>query len=94
MAQKTRGNMQTQRHSLARWNEQLRTVSVFISGGAGAVGALVIQLAKQDGMKVIASAGTDDKVEECREMGADVAFNYKTTDTAEVLTTILNVCSC
>ncbi|KAI3609016.1 hypothetical protein WG66_011067 [Moniliophthora roreri] len=59
--------------------------ALFISGGAGAVGALVIQLAKQDGMKVIASAGTNDKVEECREMGADVAFNYKTTDTAEVL---------
>ncbi|ESK84540.1 NAD-P-binding protein [Moniliophthora roreri MCA 2997] len=59
--------------------------TVFISGGAGAVGVIVIQLAKQDGMKVIASAGTDEKVQECREMGADVAFNYKTTDTAEVL---------
>ncbi|KAI3608982.1 alcoholde hydrogenase [Moniliophthora roreri] len=59
--------------------------TVFISGGAGAVGVTVIQLAKQDGIKVIASAGTDEKVQECREMGADVAFNYKTMDTAEVL---------
>ncbi|KAJ7274864.1 hypothetical protein C8J57DRAFT_1434614 [Mycena rebaudengoi] len=36
-------------------------------------------LAKQDGLKVIASAGSDEK------LGADVAFNYKTTDTHEVL---------
>ncbi|ESK84549.1 alcoholde hydrogenase [Moniliophthora roreri MCA 2997] len=62
-----------------------RGETVFISGGAGAVGVTVIQLAKQDGIKVIASAGTDEKVQECREMGADVAFNYKTMDTAEVL---------
>lgn len=47
--------------------------------------SMVIQLAKQDGLKVIASAGSDEKVKFCREIGADVAFNYKTTNTAEVL---------
>uniref|UniRef100_A0A0W0F3W5 Enoyl reductase (ER) domain-containing protein n=1 Tax=Moniliophthora roreri TaxID=221103 RepID=A0A0W0F3W5_MONRR len=47
--------------------------------------AFVIQLAKLDGMKVITSAGTDDKVKECKEVGADVAFNYKTIDTSEIL---------
>ncbi|ESK94047.1 hypothetical protein Moror_12792 [Moniliophthora roreri MCA 2997] len=57
----------------------------FVSGGAGPVGSFVIQLAKLDGMKVIASAGTDDKVKECKEVGADVAFNYKTIDTSEIL---------
>jgi len=46
---------------------------------------LVIQLAKQDGLKVIASAGSADKVQFMKDVGADVAFNYKTTDTAEVL---------
>jgi NADPH-dependent curcumin reductase CurA len=40
---------------------------------------LVIQLAKQDGQKVIASAGSDEKVKFMKEVGADVAFNYKTT---------------
>lgn len=45
----------------------------------------VIQLAKQDGMKVIASAGSDDKVQFLKELGADVAFNYKTTQTSEIL---------
>jgi NADPH-dependent curcumin reductase CurA len=38
-----------------------------------------------DGLRVIASAGSDEKVEYLKELGADVAFNYKTTDTREVL---------
>lgn len=45
----------------------------------------MIQLAKRDGMKVIASAGSDDKVRFMKELGADVAFNYKTTKTSDVL---------
>ncbi|KAJ7727173.1 hypothetical protein B0H14DRAFT_3169495 [Mycena olivaceomarginata] len=57
----------------------------FVTTGAGPVGAMVIQLAKQDGLKVIASAGSDEKVKFMREIGADVAFNYKSTDTREVL---------
>ncbi|KAJ7078232.1 alcohol dehydrogenase [Mycena crocata] len=57
----------------------------FITTGAGPVGSMVIQLAKRDGLKVIASAGSAEKVEFMRELGADVAFNYKTTDTREVL---------
>ena len=45
----------------------------------------VVQLAKADGLKVIASAGSDDKVEYIKSLGADVAFNYKTTKTSDVL---------
>jgi NADPH-dependent curcumin reductase CurA len=45
----------------------------------------VIQLAKSAGTKVIASAGSDEKVEYAKSLGADIAFNYKTTNTAEVL---------
>ncbi|KAJ3517329.1 hypothetical protein NLJ89_g582 [Agrocybe chaxingu] len=59
--------------------------TVFISTGAGPVGSFVIQLAKADGLKVIASAGSEEKVQFMKEVGADVAFNYKTTNTAEVL---------
>ncbi|KAJ3906694.1 hypothetical protein F5879DRAFT_944932 [Lentinula edodes] len=58
---------------------------IFVSTAAGPVGSLVVQLAKQDGLKVIASAGSDEKVKFCKEIGADVAFNYKTTNTADVL---------
>ncbi|KAJ7214040.1 hypothetical protein GGX14DRAFT_444869 [Mycena pura] len=57
----------------------------FITTGAGSVGSMAIQLAKKDGLKVIASAGSEDKVKFMKEIGADVAFNYKTTDVREVL---------
>ncbi|KAF9040088.1 alcohol dehydrogenase [Panaeolus papilionaceus] len=70
------------------WNEYSRAKSgetVFVSTGAGPVGSLVIQLAKAQGLKVIASAGSEDKVAFMKEIGADVAFNYKTTNTSEVL---------
>ncbi|KAI1790247.1 NAD(P)-binding protein [Ganoderma leucocontextum] len=59
--------------------------TVFVTSGAGVVGATVVQLAKADGLKVIASAGSDEKVEFMKSIGVDVSFNYKTTKTAEVL---------
>ncbi|KAF5335316.1 hypothetical protein D9611_011771 [Ephemerocybe angulata] len=59
--------------------------TVFVSGGAGPVGSFVIQFAKMDGCKVIASAGSDEKVEFMKSIGADVAFNYKTSNTLDVL---------
>ncbi|KAJ7738410.1 hypothetical protein B0H16DRAFT_1891416 [Mycena metata] len=67
-------------HSKAKKGE-----TVFVSSGAGGVGSIVVQLAKKEGLKVIASAGTDAKVKFLKEIGADVAFNYKTTDAREVL---------
>ena len=36
-------------------------------------------------LKIIASAGTDQKVQFMKESGADVAFNYRTTSTRKVL---------
>ncbi|KAI0056021.1 alcohol dehydrogenase [Artomyces pyxidatus] len=59
--------------------------TVFVTTAAGAVGSLVVQLAKLQGLKVIASSGSNDKVAFTRELGADVAFNYKTESTKEVL---------
>ena len=44
-----------------------------------------MQLAKRDGVKVIASAGSDAKLQFLKDLGADVVFNYKTEGTAEVL---------
>ncbi|KAF9464080.1 hypothetical protein BDZ94DRAFT_1217248 [Collybia nuda] len=57
----------------------------FVTTGGGPVGSFVIQLAKLDGMKVIASAGSEEKVKFMKDIGADVAFNYKTTSTEEIL---------
>ena len=45
----------------------------------------VVQIAKAEGLKVIASAGSEEKVQFLREIGADVAFNYKTVNTRKVL---------
>ncbi|KAF4616131.1 hypothetical protein D9613_011267 [Agrocybe pediades] len=59
--------------------------TAFVSTGAGPVGSLVIQLAKMDGLKVIGSAGSADKVQFMKECGADVAFNYKKENVADVL---------
>ena len=53
---------------------------VLVHGGAGGVGTAAIQLAKAAGARVIATAGSDAKVAVCREMGADLAINYKNED--------------
>ncbi|MHB8520155.1 MAG: NADPH:quinone reductase [Limisphaerales bacterium] len=52
--------------------------TIFVNGGAGGVGSAVIQMAKALGARVIATAGSDEKVEACRKLGADLALNYKT----------------
>jgi NADPH2:quinone reductase len=44
-----------------------------------------IQLAKEFGAKVFTTAGSDEKCAAARQLGADVAINYKTTDFAEVV---------
>ncbi|KAJ7206293.1 hypothetical protein GGX14DRAFT_522436 [Mycena pura] len=70
------------------WREYSRAKQgevAFVTAGAGPVGSMVIQIAKQDGLKVIASAGSEEKVAFMKKIGADVAFNYKTTDTRAVL---------
>lgn len=59
---------------------------MFVSGAAGAVGQLVIQLAHQAGVKIIASAGTDEKCQFVKSIGADEAINYKTDDVKAKLT--------
>lgn len=56
-----------------------------IHGGASGVGTAAIQLAREAGATVYATAGRDDKVALCRELGASVAVNYRETDFAEVL---------
>jgi NADPH:quinone reductase len=54
--------------------------TLLVHAGAGGVGSAAIQLGKAAGATVIATAGTDEKVEVCRRLGADHAINYKTQD--------------
>ncbi|XP_066460473.1 prostaglandin reductase 1-like isoform X2 [Eleutherodactylus coqui] len=58
---------------------------VLVNGAAGAVGSLVGQIAKITGCKVVGSAGSEDKVQYLKDIGFDVAFNYKTVDLEEAL---------
>jgi NADPH-dependent curcumin reductase CurA len=51
--------------------------TVFVSGGAGAVGSIVAQIAKIKGCTVVASAGTDEKCAWLKSVGVDHAINYK-----------------
>ena len=54
--------------------------TVFVHGGTGGVGSMVLQMAKAAGARVIATAGSDAKADRCRELGADVVINYRTEE--------------
>ncbi len=56
---------------------------LLVHGGAGGTGTAAIQLGRAAGATVIATAGTDEKVQVCLDLGADHAINYKTQDFAE-----------
>ena len=54
--------------------------TLLIQGGSSGIGVTAIQLGKAFGAKVIATAGSNDKVAACVALGADVGINYKTQD--------------
>src|ERR1700687_2874860 len=54
--------------------------SFLVHGGTSGIGTAAIQLAKALGARVITTAGSEEKCEACRKLGADVAVNYKTED--------------
>lgn len=59
----------------------LKSGEIFlIHGGSSGIGTAAIQIAKQLGAKVIVTAGSAEKCDACRKLGADVAINYKTED--------------
>src|SRR6266545_2912175 len=54
--------------------------TLLVHGGSSGIGTAAIQLAKAFGAKVITTAGSPEKCDACRKLGADVAVNYKTED--------------
>jgi len=54
-----------------------------VHGGTSGIGTAAIQMAKAFGAAVITTCGSDEKTDLCRELGADLAINYKTRDFAE-----------
>jgi NADPH:quinone reductase len=59
--------------------------TVFVNGGTGGVGSMVVQLAKVHGANVITTVGSDEKAKVARELGADVVINYKNENLAEAV---------
>ncbi len=61
--------------------------TLLVHGGSSGIGSTAIMLAKAFGARVIATAGNDEKCAACRDLGADVAINYRTQDFVEVMKT-------
>jgi putative PIG3 family NAD(P)H quinone oxidoreductase len=59
--------------------------TVLIHAGASGVGSAAIQLARRQGGRVIATAGTPEKVDFCRALGADHAVYYRSEDFVEAV---------
>ena len=55
-----------------------------VHGGAGGIGSFAIQYAKARGATVFATAGSEAKLQHCRDLGADHAFSYRGDWAAEV----------
>ena len=59
-----------------------RGETVFVNGGTGGVGSMVVQMAKAFGARVICTVGSDEKAKLATDLGADRVVNYKTEDVA------------
>jgi putative PIG3 family NAD(P)H quinone oxidoreductase len=57
--------------------------TLLVHGGSSGIGSTAIQLAKQHGARVIATAGSSVKCAFCKTLGADSAIDYKTQDFVE-----------
>ena len=57
--------------------------TLLVHGGAGGIGNMAIQLAKALGAKVVTTAGSPEKLDLCRRLGADVAVSYRDEDFVE-----------
>lgn len=54
--------------------------SLLVHGGSSGIGITAIQLAKALGSRVFITAGSEEKCEACRVLGADLAINYRVSD--------------
>ncbi len=59
--------------------------TVLVHGGSGGIGTFAIQLAHAMSARVLTTAGTPEKLAACRELGADLAINYREEDFVTVV---------
>ena len=73
----------TSDHALRDRGELKPGETLLVLGAAGGVGIAAIEIGKALGARVIACASSDDKLEVCREHGADATINYAAEDLRE-----------
>ena len=56
---------------------------VLVHGGGSGIGTAAIQLLRHAGCRSIVTAGSDEKCQQCRDLGADAAINYRDGDFAD-----------
>jgi NADPH2:quinone reductase len=59
--------------------------TLLVHGGSSGIGTTAIMLAKAFGARVAATAGSEEKCEACRKLGADLAINYRQEDFVEAV---------
>jgi len=59
--------------------------TVLVHGGSSGIGVAAIQLAKAWDLRIAVTAGSDEKCFSCRDLGADLAINYKAADFVEAI---------
>ncbi len=57
--------------------------TLLVHGGSSGIGTMAVQLAKAVGARVAVTAGSPEKLERCRELGADILIDYREQDFAE-----------
>ncbi len=58
---------------------------ILVHGGSSGIGTTAIQLANAFGARVFVTAGSEEKCQACRDLGADVAINYRDDDFVSIL---------
>jgi NADPH:quinone reductase-like Zn-dependent oxidoreductase len=77
-------------HALVARAEIRPGQTVLVQAAGSGVGAAAIQIAKMCGARVIATVGSDDKIEFAKSIGADAVVNYRTQDFVEETKTFTN----
>ena len=57
--------------------------TLLVHGGSSGIGTMAIQLASAMGARVAVTAGSAEKLQRCRELGADILVNYRESDFVE-----------
>ena len=58
---------------------------LLVHGGGSGIGTMAVQLGREVGARVAVTAGSSEKLEVCRQLGASILVNYRTEDFAEVV---------